>query len=235
MKKLLCSALMLGLLVALAPGASAKPMTVWEDDAGDAFLGDTNLAPVFGGAGFDITSGSLEATKEGMLVFTVDHASMPSFGNIPEGARFLWAFAVGDTSYRIAVKRADIGKPDVAQGQTTERVGRVDVNGHFRLEGDCATEAAPAVVSFINCKPLGYFEGTYTPGDGTFTFPVPLDAIGAKPGSIITAGGGEAIGICSVCWVSHIAERSSSATIIDSDAQEQSYKIPGGKKKKKKK
>ncbi|HVM34266.1 MAG TPA: hypothetical protein VM784_02875 [Actinomycetota bacterium] len=235
MKRTIAAIAAVGLLVGLAPAASAKPMTVWEDDAGDAFLGDTNLAPVFGGAGFDITSGSLEATKEGMLVFTVNHASMPSFGNIPEGARFLWAFDVDGTSYRISVKRADIGKPDVAQGQTTERVGRVDVNGHFRLEGDCATEAAPAVVSFINCKPLGYFEGTYAPGEGTFTFPVPLDAIGAKPGSIITAGGGEAIGICSVCWVSHAAERSFATTIIDSDSQEKTYKIPGGKKKKKKK
>lgn len=235
MKRLIATAMAVGLLAALAPAASAKPMTVWEDDEGDAFLGDAALAPAFGGAGFDITSGTLQATTDGMLEFTVAHASMPPVGNIPEAVRFLWAFSVDGTSYRLTVKRADIGKPDVAQGQTTERVGRADVSGHFRLEGDCARETNATPLAFINCKPLGYFEGTYSPADATFTFPVPFDAIGAKPGSAVGAGGGEAISICSICWVTHAAERSLGDSVIDGSAQTKTYTIPGGKKKKKKK
>ncbi|HVL63874.1 MAG TPA: hypothetical protein VM573_01750 [Actinomycetota bacterium] len=234
MRKTLAAGLVAGLLATLAPAAAAAPMTVWEDEEGDAFLGDATLAPVFGGAGFDLASGSLEV-KDGNLEFTVVHAQMPPFGNVPEAARFIWAFNVDGTDYRITVKRADIGKPDVVAGQTTERLGRVDVNGHFRLEGECATEAAPAVFSFVNCKPLGYFEGSYDTAAKTFVFPLPLDAVGAKPGSKVIAGGGDAIGICGVCWVSHYAERSLQATVIDQDSQEKSFTIPGGKKKKKKK
>jgi hypothetical protein len=210
------------LVAAVAPAASAgKPKTVWEDEEGDAFLGDATLGPVFAGAGLDLTGGTIRRDKEN-LEFTVTHASMPPSGSFPEGARFLWNITVDGEPFRFTVKSVDLGKPDVVAGQTTERVGRVDLQGHFRLEGECVTEPVGSV-NAINCPPLAYLDGVFDPAAASFTITVPMELIGAKTKSKIVGGGGN---ICSICWVSHVAERSLDATIVDSAAQTTTYKVP---------
>lgn len=207
----------------IAP-ASAKPMTVWEDATGDADAGQGLGASI--PAGFDLVSGAIEA-KGKDLVFTVTHADMPPSGTLPEGFRFLWAFNVGSKGYRWTFKSADIGKPDVAAGQTDERVGQVDAMGHFRLEGDCGSSPAPAGnVTLINCSPIGYYTGAIDAAAKTVQLIVPLKDIKAKPGSKIGPGGGDAIQICGICWVTHVAERSLDATIIDVATADKTYKIP---------
>lgn len=225
MRKYLAVALVGGLLFMGLPANAGKPVTVWEDDSGDA---DNNqgLGQSIPG-GFDLTGGSI-AKVGSNLEFTVTHADMPAFGSLPETFRFLWAFSVDGVTYRLTVKRADVGKPDVVQGQTTERVGRIDAEGHFRLEGECSTTAAPAVLSFINCKPLAYLEGTWDATAKTFTMVVPMEAVGAKVGSKIGPGAGDATAICaaSACWVSHAAERSNGSTVIDTANQIKIYKVP---------
>jgi len=218
----LLAAALLNTALAL-PADAGKPATVWKDVAGDAGPQESPT-PGFTEAGFDIVSGSIVRNKNN-LEFTVTHEQMPPYGNFPETFRFMWAFTVGKTIFRITVKRVDVGKPDVAQEQTTERVGRVDANGHFRLEGDCGSNVVGAV-NFINCKPLAYLEGSYDTGKKSFTMVIPMKLIKAKTGSVITAGGGDAATICQICWVSHLAERSSDATLIDSAVQTGSYKVP---------
>ncbi len=229
MKKLLATLAIGGLLVAAAAlpataGGAAKPATIWTDADGDADMGQG-----LGGsipAGVDLASGTILA-KGKNLEFTAIHHDMPPIGSIPEAARMLWSFSVGQDTYRLTVKRADIGKPDVSQGQTTERVGRVDVNGHFRLEGECGTTAMG--INFINCKPLAYLDGTWDPAAKSVTIVVPMKLVKAKPGTVIAPGTGDAIQICAtqVSWVSHYAERSLSPnTCIDTAAVSASYKIP---------
>lgn len=225
MKKMIAASGIVALGISVVAGpttANAKPKVVWEDNTNDSDLG---IPAGFDQSGFDLVSGSLARNGDN-IEFTVAHAAMPPIGSLPEAARFLWAFSIKGTSYRITVKRADIGKPDVAQGQTTERVGRVDAMGHFRLEGDCTTEAAPAVTSFINCKPLAYLEGTWDPATASFTAIVPMDAVKAKTGSVLMPAFGDATSICPLCWVSHAAERSSSATLIDTAAWGTKWKVP---------
>ncbi|MBW3595524.1 MAG: hypothetical protein KY391_08085, partial [Actinobacteria bacterium] len=153
-------------------------------------------------------------------------ADMPPSGSLPEGFRFLWSFGVGSNEFRITAKSADIGKPDVLQGQTTERVGRVDATGHFRLEGDCGTEVVGAL-NAINCKPVAYLSGSFDPANKSFTVVVPLKAIKAKKGSVVTPGAGDSTAICSaqICWVSHTAERSLSSTLIDTAVVSKSFKV----------
>src|SRR5687768_8042921 len=138
MRKLIALTLAGGLLAfAATPAAgAAKPVTVWEDPAGDAD-GGQGLGQSLP-AGLDIVSGSLVRNGNN-IDFTVTHADMPPVGSFPEGARFLWNFFVNKTPYRLTVKSADIGKPDLVGGQTTERVGRADVTGHFRIEAECVT------------------------------------------------------------------------------------------------
>jgi hypothetical protein len=224
MRKLITLMLSAGLVVGtLATANAGAPKTVWEDATGDADNAQGLGASIPGG--FDLVTGAIAKNKAN-LEFTVTHADMPPSGSLPEGFRFLWAFSVGDEMFRLTVKSGDIGKPDAGQEQTTERVGRVDTAGHFRLEGECGSNPLPAALTFINCAPLAYLEGTWNPGEKSFTFPVPMKLLKAKTGSIIGPGGGDAAGICQICWVSHVAERSHSDTIIDTAAMAITYKVP---------
>lgn len=208
------------LLFGVIGAAQAKPVTLWEDATGDATMGQ---APQSIPAGWDLTSGAIE--KKGKdLLFTVTHADMPPIGSAPEVSRFIWNFSVDGEPYRFTVKSVDIGKPDLLAGQTTERVGRADVAGHFRLEGECTPEPTPAGPEAINCPPLAYLEGSFDAATMSFTVTLPLATVKAKPGSKIGPGGDQ---ICIICWVTHTAERSLSPnTIIDSAAQLVTYKVP---------
>ena len=209
------------MLVGVIGSAQAKPVTLWEDVAGDATM---SQAPQSVPVGWDLLSGAIE--KKGTdLLFTVTHADMPPIGSAPEASRFIWNFAVDGEPYRFTVKSVDIGKPDLLAGQTTERVGRADVTGHFRLEGECAqTPTAAGGPQTVNCPPLAYLEGTFDAATMSFTVILPLAAVNAKPGSVVSPGGDQ---ICIICWVSHTAERSVSPnTIIDSAAQLVTYKVP---------
>lgn len=203
-------------------GKAPVEMVMFTDDAGDADVGQGLGASI--PAGVDITEGKIKAAGDN-LEFTVTHADMPPSGSLPEAARFLWAFTVDGANYRLTVKSADIGKPDVLAGQTDERVGNVDAAGHFRLEGECASEVVGAL-NAINCPPLAYLEGSFDPATASFTMIVPMEEIEAKSGSVIGPGAGNNATICPVCWVSHTAERSLDATIIDMAAIAETYKVP---------
>lgn len=224
MRKMLAAVLAIGLGAALvAPaGAAPKPTSVWEDVAGDADAAQGVGASIPGG--FDLIEGQITNAGKN-LEFTVVHADMPPVGSLPEGARFLWAFSVGDVSYRITAKTADIGKPDLLAGETSERVGSVDTDGHFRLEGDCKAGETIGTLQPINCAPLEYVEGTFDPATASFTVVIPKKSVGAKKGSVIAMGAGDSTQICGICWVSHTAERSLNTAIIDSAAWAGTYKV----------
>lgn len=225
MRKLI-SLLAVGALVLVVPAVSqakkaAGPVKLWEDASGDADVGQGTGSSI--PLGFDLTEASV--VKKGTnLEFTVTHADMPPIGSMPEGARFLWAFTVDGENYRFTIKSADLGKPDVAGGQTDERVGRVDIAGHFRLEGECVQDQS-LPVGMVNCPVVEYLSGSFDPAAKAFTVVVPLESIGGKKGSVIGPGGGSNAGICSICWVSQVAERSLNATLIDVASWATTYKI----------
>lgn len=230
----LSAILVLGVLIGGVVGPAeaakkAKPKVVWQDETEDAGLDPTGPLPGFSQFGLDLEKGTI-VRKGKNLEFTAVHAAMPPTGSFPETFRFLWSFRIGKKEYRLTVKSVDVGKPDVGQGQTTERVGRVDFQGHYRLEGDCGSMPAPAgPLTFINCAPLEYLEGSFDPASGSFTVIVPMKLIKAKPGSKVKPASGDANQICNVqvCWVSHLAERSlSTATLVDTAIMDKSYKIP---------
>jgi hypothetical protein len=220
MRKLISLLLAGGLIFGLVASATAKPTAVWEDAAGDADVGQGLGSSI--PAGWDLAGGAIE--KKGKnLEFTVTHHDMPPVGSMPEATRFIWNFNVGANPFRLTVKSVDIGKPDAATQSGTERIGRVDVQGHFRLEGECSTDST-LPVGFVNCPVIGYYDGHFDPATMSFTAIIPLKDVKAKKGSTVIGGGDN---ICIICWVSHYAERSlSPTTVIDSAAQSGSYKIP---------
>lgn len=221
MKKALALTLATGLIFGIVAHASAapKPVTMFEDPSGDADVGQGLGASIPGG--WDLTKGTI-AKNGANLEFTVTHADMPPVGSAPEMSRFLWNFTVDGEPYRLTVKSVDIGKPDAASGQTSDRVGRVDTEGHFRLEGECVTDSS-LPLGRVNCPPLEYLEGSFDPASMSFTVIVPLKSIKAKTGSLVGPG---AANICTICWVTHVAERSLNNTIIDTAGQGVTYKVP---------
>jgi hypothetical protein len=225
MKRIALAISALIVLGVVGSASAAAPTKLWEDPAGDAdnAQGLGQSIP----AGFDLLSGGIVRNGEN-LDFTVTMADMPPTGAIPEGFRFLWAFSVnGKTTYRLTAKSADIGKPDALAMNGTERVGKVDPQGHFRLEGDCKAGETIGVLQPINCQTLAYITGSFDAAAKTLTISVPMKDIKAKVGSVIGPGAGDATAICSAaaCWVSHAAERSHSDTLIDTAFQTLSYKI----------
>jgi hypothetical protein len=224
MKKALSTLLATGLLfgVIAHAGAAPKPVSVWEDAAGDADAGQGVGASI--PAGWDLAAGSIALNGKN-LDFTVTHHDMPPVGTLPEASRFIWVFNVGGKDYRLIVKRLDVGKPDAVNGDGTERVGQVDPNGHFRVEGDCIQDQS-LPVGLVKCKTLGYITGIWDPATMSFTANVPLALIKAKAGMTVTGGAGAAAGICAICWIPHHAERSLNTTVIDAAAQLVAYKIP---------
>ena len=227
MRKLAATVIAGGLLVgALLGNANAAPVKVFTDAAGDA--GNQDNAPGLPGfdqAGFDIVQGDINQVGSN-LEFIVTSAAMPPTGALPEGFRFLWHFDVGKTQYRLTIKSQDVGDPDVLAGSGTERVGRVDTAGHFRLE-TCAEEPLPAVLTLINCNAIEYVEGAFDPASKTFQAIVPLQSLKAKKGTVIVPGTGGSTGTgCQVCWVPHYAERSLTPhTVIDGAVMATSYKV----------
>ncbi|MFN2388421.1 MAG: hypothetical protein ABR575_02265 [Actinomycetota bacterium] len=223
MRRSLALAIAGGLLAgAMTTAQAAAPKKVFEDASGDAGNQDAGL-PGFDQMGFDLVEGSI-AKKGKNLVFTATMAAMPEGGALPEGFRLLWHFNSGVTEYRLTIKSFDVGKPDALSQTGTERIGRVDADGHFRLEsfGEGLTANTPAYV------PEGYLEGAFDPASTSVSVTVPLKLIKAKTGTTITGGSGAAATSgCQICWVPHYAERSLTPyTIIDSAVMNAVYKVP---------
>lgn len=213
-----------GLVGQATAGKAGKPVKVFEDATGDAGIDQGGPVPGFDQAGFDLVSGEITKVKKN-LEFKVTMAAMPDTGSLPEGARFIWHFNVDGEEYRFTIKSQDIGKPDLVAQTGTERIGRVDLEGHFRLE-QCATDTT-LPVTLSNCTAVAYEDGTFDPASKSFTAIVPLKDIKAKTGSLITAGTGAASNTCPICWVAHYAERSlTPTTIFDATNQAVDYKVP---------
>lgn len=225
MRKIVTLLVGAGLTLALAGSAAAgKPVSVWEDAADDVAAGGNPVAGA-GAAGIDLLKGEIARTGTD-IEFKVTHASMPAPGSLPEAARFMWHFSVDGEQYRFTVKSVDIGKPDAIAGSGTDRIGKVDTAGHFRLE-QCTTDTT-IPVNLNNCNPLGYFPGAFDVASGVFSFTVPMADLKAKPGSLIAGGTSGASGSgCQICWALHTAERSlTDTTVLDAASQAVTYKVP---------
>ncbi|HYP23007.1 MAG TPA: hypothetical protein VEV43_05490 [Actinomycetota bacterium] len=230
MKKLLTvmvGACLAGSIVGTA--SAGRPTTVFEDPAGDAGIeGGTavgeNSIPGFDQAGFDLVSGRIARAGRN-LEFTVTSAAMPATGSLPEGATFFWNFMSNGTRYRFTIKSQDVGKPDALTQEGTDRVGRVDLEGHFRLE-TCEEGSEIAGFGWSHCKLVAFEDGSFDPASKSFSVTIPLGDIGASTGSLISPSASGSTR-CQPCWIMHTAERTSPpGFILDGTDWPISYKVP---------
>lgn len=222
--KRIAIAVSLAASLALAPWAHAgPPVAVMTDAAGDAGIND-QAAPGAAQAGMDLVKATIARTG-GDLVFTVTMASMPSPGSMPEAARLLYHFDVDKEPWRITAKSVDVGKPDLVARTGTERVGKVDTAGHFRLE-QCASDST-LPVTLSQCNPVGYLKGKVDVAEKTMSWTIPLATLKAKPGMKVKPGSsGASTTSCEICWVLHKGERSLTPYTVVDGASAKVYTIP---------
>ena len=224
MRKLLTLAVSATLLAAVAGQATAAPLKVFEDAAGDAGNQDAST-PGAAEAGFDITAGTIDTVGKDLL-FSVEHASIPASKQPGEAFRFLWHFDVKGKQYRFTVKSLDIGKPDVAAQSGTERIGQMYADGVARLEEGYTDATLPITLSQFSA--IDYYGVEFDFDRQTMSWKMPLSALKLKPGSKVTPGtGGSTTTGCQVCWIPHYAERSLTPhTTIDSAVMSKTYTVP---------
>jgi hypothetical protein len=202
----------------LVPQAAAGPVfTVFTDPTGDTGANGTALpGPLPAMAGLDLVTGTVKRDKAD-LAFSFTMSEMPDQGSLPEAARLLYHFNVDGVEWRVTVKSVDVGKPDLVAQSGTDRVGKVDSAGHFRLEQCALDTTLPLTLS--QCTPVAYLKGTVDPAKATLSWTVPLATLKAKTGSRLTPGTGGAAGTgCEICWVLHYAERSLTPSTVVDDA-----------------
>jgi hypothetical protein len=208
---------------------AGRSTIVFEDPAGDAGIeGGTaigkNSIPGFDLAGLDLVSGQIDRVGDN-LEFTVTHSAMPPTGALPEGAAFYWNFEVNGQNFRFTIKSQDVGKLHPLSQQGVERIGRVDVAGHFRLE-TCEPGGNISFFGWSRCDLIAMEEGSFDPPSKSFTVQIPLDDIGATTGSLIERTGGGS-GRCKPCWIMHEAEMTSPpGFVIDGTSPGIVYRIP---------
>jgi hypothetical protein len=223
----LTGALVLGPVGAAGAG---KSHALFEDAIGDAGLGGgrsigDHPLPGFDQPGFDLVSGEL--TRKGAnLELEVSSAAMPQTGSLPEGAAFLWHFVVDGESFRLMIKSQDVGEPLPTTQQGMERVGRVDIEGHFRLETCGLHSQVAGIVDLNGCDAVAYEDGFFDPAAKSFGVTIPLKDIGASTGSVIQDDESIDWG-CAVCWVTHVAENDV-ATVFSFDSVDSfgDYRVP---------
>lgn len=230
MKRLLTLVLVGGLVLGLVGTANAgKSHVLFEDPVGDTGLGfgpavGDHPLPGIDQGGFDLVSGEIARAGKA-LEFKVTSASMPPTGSLPEGAKFLWHFVVNGKRFRLMIKSQDVGKPNLVTQQGTERIGRVDLEGHFRLERCGLVFEVAGLVEQGSCDVLGYEDGYFDPAAKSFSATIPLKHIGATTGSVIQADE-ELDWDCPICWANQTAETGVVVTVFDSTDPFAEYRVP---------
>lgn len=151
-------------------------------DAGTDPAGDSNVP------GTDITAASVTPTSPTTLDFSLKIANMPPVLNgVPEAVHYNWA---------IAVTNGEAINEYVLQALRSSQWGAAGSAEPFFQLMTCAPGTTGG-----ECSPTAELQGEMTATG--LTFKVPTGAIGAKPGSVIGAGGDgvvSTLGAAGVVW-----------------------------------
>lgn len=196
MKKFLSLAL-IGLVAGslLAPANAAKkpkgPLTVGTDAAGDwGSNTDPGIAPLGDVLGQDMVGAEIGlAEDKKTLNFVIKLNALPPTGGMPEFSRYTWDFTVDGEERELDGKFTNYsrGVCDPTSGQCPPP--RDPGMQPFLVRGNCAVDNTTPVALTL-CEELAKVQGIFDAAAGTITIPVPLDALGAKPGSKITGAPG---------------------------------------------
>lgn len=195
MKRNALVALMLSGLVAAAlagtPGvanagkkAKGGPVVVGTDAADDWGSNvEAALAPLGNALGQELVEASIGMADKKTVNFIIKLASLPAPGGMPEFTRYNWTMSVDGNTVELDGKFTNYsrGACDPTAGSCPPP--RDPGEAPFFVRGNCETVGTTVV-----CQELGLVHAEFDPGAATITIPVPLDVLGAKPGSKIVGG-----------------------------------------------
>ena len=197
MKKLAVLA-MVGLLAgtlsapAEAGKKAKKPLVVGTDAAGDW---GTNADPALAGSpagdvlGQDMIGATIGMDGSDTINFVIQLNALPPTGGMPEVTRYTWDFTVDGEQRELDGKFTNYsrGTCDPTSGQCPPP--RDPGMQPFLLRGECTETATPAT-TLVLCEELAKIQAIFDSAAATITIPVPVEALGAKPGSKITGAMG---------------------------------------------
>lgn len=208
------------------------PQVVGKDDVGDWGSNvDPTIAPAGDALGQELVEAAIGMADAKTVDFIITLNSLPPWGGIPESSRYNWDFAIDGTQFQLSGAFTEVVRgicnPLITDPACPPNVGdpAALVDAPFFLrQGACLVGSECNVVAVIN--------STFDSGAGTITIPVPLETLEGKPGSKITplpSSFGDSIYAAPAFLVS------STAAPADTMQVTETFVVPSGKKKKKKK
>lgn len=187
-KKLLAltaAAVAAAMVIPVGAAQAAKkgaPVVVGEDPAGD--WGDGSNTAVGDALGQDLVSATIGMADAKTVNFVIGVNSLPAAGGAPEVTRYTWDFTVDGKALELDGKFTNYsrGACDPTAGSCPPP--RDPGLQPFLLRGECTTESTPAMTLTL-CQELAKIQAVFDTETATITIPVPVDALGAKPGSKI--------------------------------------------------
>ena len=192
---LLLTGLVVGsLMAASAPASAGKgkkasgPQVVGEDASGDwGAAVAAELAPVGDALGQDLTAASIAMNGTDTVDFIIKLNSLPPSGGTPEITRYTWDMNVDGEFRELDGKFTDFSRGTCDPTAATCPPPRDPGLQTFAVRGNCGVTPV-GTVNLTTCEELARIQATFDSAAGTITIPVPLEALGAKPGSKITPG-----------------------------------------------
>lgn len=175
------SALLLPASVAQA-GKKAGPVIVGTDPEGD--WGDGSNTAVGDALGQDLVSATIGMADAKTVNFVIGLKSLPAAGGAPEVTRYSWNFTVDGEALELDGKFTNFSRGTCDPTAGTCPPPRNPGLQPFILRGECTKDTTTPVTLTI-CEELAKVQAVFDAAEATITIPVPVEALGAKPGSKI--------------------------------------------------
>jgi hypothetical protein len=184
----LLAASLVGVAAPASAGKTAKPVVVGEDPSGDwGTAVDPQIAPAGDALGQDLVGASIAMNGKDKVDFVMSLNSLPPSGGVPEITRYTWDFNVDGEFRELDGKFTNYSRGACDPTAGTCPPPRDPGMYPFSVRGNCGVTPV-GTVSLTTCEELALVAGVFDATAGTVTVTVPLDALGAKPGSKITPG-----------------------------------------------
>ena len=214
------------LLVGATVGGSAQaakkkgPVVVGTDAAADWGSNvDATLAPIGNQLGMELVEASIEKVDAATLNFNIKVASLPATGGVPEFARYVWTMTVDGELLQLDGKFTNYSRGTCDPTAGTCPPPRDPGQAPFMVRGNCVE------AQVVTCEEIGLVNGSFDAASGTITVPVPLELLGAKPGSVIAHGMQSGSNFAGV-WAIASAWVSQGQTPLDEMIITKPYKVP---------
>ena len=160
----------------------SAPLVVGTDPEGD--WGDGSNTAVGDALGQDLTTATIGMADAKTVNFVIGVKSLPPVGGTPEVTRYTWDFMVDGTELELDGKFTNYsrGACDPTAGSCPPP--RDPGQRPFLLRGECTQQPTPAMTLTL-CQELAKIQAIFDTETATITIPVPVEALGAKPGSKI--------------------------------------------------